>query len=100
MGDDRRLHLFDAPSGELIHSQEGHSDRIYSVAFDPDGTRVVTGSDDTSIGVWDVETGRLIARLRGHGDYVYDVAFSRDGQMIVSGSGDATDATLEHRAGT
>ena len=31
-----------------------HSDYINSVAFSPDGTRIVSGSDDWTIKVWDL----------------------------------------------
>ena len=30
-----------------------HSDWIRSVAFSPDGTKIVSGSDDKTINVWD-----------------------------------------------
>ena len=30
-----------------------HSDWIMSVAFSPDGTKIVSGSDDKTIKVWD-----------------------------------------------
>lgn len=33
---------------------EGHSDAVRSVAFSPDGTRLVSGSYDNMIRVWDV----------------------------------------------
>ena len=30
-----------------------HSDTIWSVAFSPDGTKIVSGSSDKTIKVWD-----------------------------------------------
>ena len=30
-----------------------HSDWIRSVAFSPDGTKIVSGSDDNTVKVWD-----------------------------------------------
>jgi WD40 repeat protein len=35
----------------------GHSDMVRSVAFSPDGTRVVSGSDDKLVKIWSSETG-------------------------------------------
>ena len=38
----------------LSEKTEAHSDCINSVAFSPDGTKIVSGSDDETIKVWDV----------------------------------------------
>ena len=38
------------------------------VLFSPNGTRVVTASDDATLRLWDAQTGELIGVLRGHGD--------------------------------
>jgi WD40 repeat protein len=35
----------------------GYADYIRSVAYSPDGRRVVSGSDDRTLQTWDVETG-------------------------------------------
>jgi WD40 repeat protein len=40
--------------------------KVNSAAFSPDGTRVVTASDDKTARVWDATTGKLVAVLRGH----------------------------------
>jgi WD40 repeat protein len=33
--------------------QSAHSDNVLSVAFSPDGSTIVSGSDDKTIKVWD-----------------------------------------------
>ena len=33
----------------------GHTGLVYSVAFSPDGMRVVSGSEDETICIWDTE---------------------------------------------
>src|SRR5262249_48926707 len=43
----------------------GHTGRILSVAFSPDGKRIVTGSWDNTARVWDAETGTELRALRG-----------------------------------
>ena len=45
-----------------------------SAAFSPDGTRIVTASDDSTARVWDAATGKELTILRGHED---DVQFRR-----------------------
>ena len=37
----------------LSEKTDAHSDAITSVAFSPDGTKIVSGSDDKTIKVWD-----------------------------------------------
>ena len=37
----------------LSEKTEAHSNCINSVAFSPDGTKIVSGSDDQTIKVWD-----------------------------------------------
>jgi len=41
----------------------GHTDDVHSVAFSPDGNRVVSGSEDTFVKIWDVATGALVSNL-------------------------------------
>jgi WD40 repeat protein len=63
---------------------------VSSVAFSPDGTRIVSGAFDKTLRLWDARTGAELQILRGHDNYVYSVAFSPDGTRIVSGSNDTT----------
>jgi eukaryotic-like serine/threonine-protein kinase len=51
----------------------GHTDRVSSVAFSSDGTRIVTGSDDQTAKVWDARTGLLLLELKGHSNRVSSV---------------------------
>ena len=37
-----------------------------SAAFSPDGTRIVTASDDKTARIWDAATGKELTVLRGH----------------------------------
>jgi len=40
-----------------MHTLVGHSGSVRSVAFSPNGNRVVSGSSDTFVKIWDVATG-------------------------------------------
>jgi WD40 repeat protein len=68
----------------------GHAARVRSVAFSPDGRRIVTGSWDATARIWDTATGREILQLTGHTDRVWSAAFSPDGQRVVTASHDRT----------
>ena len=43
---------------------------VTSAAFSPDGSRIVTASEDKTARIWDAATGKEIAVLRGHDDAV------------------------------
>ena len=68
----------------------GHTDRVRSVAFSPDGNKIASGSWDDTIRLWDTNTGEQLQTLTGHTDDVNSVAFSPDGNTIASASDDYT----------
>ena len=43
----------------------GHSGKVYSVAFSPDGQSIVSGSKDKLVKIWDVETGAVVSSCAG-----------------------------------
>ncbi|MEL6352649.1 MAG: hypothetical protein AAFR58_12865, partial [Cyanobacteria bacterium J06627_28] len=69
---------------------EGHSDSVLSVAFSPQGDRIVSGSDDHTLRLWDLEGNAVGSPFEGHSSWVSSVAFSPQGDRIVSGSSDST----------
>ena len=78
----------------LISILKGHSASVTTVRYSPDGSRIVSGSDDNTIRVWDAKKKsgrRLVCQpITGHTDRVSSVSFSPDGKQILSGSYDKT----------
>ncbi|NCS22947.1 MAG: protein kinase, partial [Microcystis aeruginosa G11-06] len=68
----------------------GHSDRVWSVVYSPDGRYLASGSDDKTIKIWEVATGKELRTLTGHSDWVESVVYSPDGRYLASGSQDKT----------
>jgi WD40 repeat protein/serine/threonine protein kinase len=64
--------------------------RAYSAAYSPDGTRIVTASEDKTARIWDANTGALLSVLSGHAAVVSSAAYSPDGTRIVTASEDKT----------
>ena len=62
--------MLDCLAGKLEMLSEktnAHSDIIMSVAFSPDGTKIVSGSDDKTIKVWDSGAPQALkSPLLGH----------------------------------
>jgi len=77
-------------SGAVARVLLGHTGPINSLAFNADGTRLVSGSDDTTARVWDLTDSKLPEQttLAGHEGRVTSVAFNADATQVVSGSAD------------
>src|SRR5204863_9517295 len=77
-----------------------HYGDINTVAWSPDGIRMVSGSDDGTAQVWDAADGGHAYMFHGHSDYylghaithaaVNSVTWSPGGTRIASGSSDKT----------
>src|SRR5581483_8560153 len=50
--DDKSIKIWDADSGSLLNTLNGHTDSICSVAFSSDNRKIVSGSCDKSIKIW------------------------------------------------
>ena len=105
-----RLIDLQAPPDAPLRLLKGHTNVILSLAFSPDGQRILSGSADDTARLWDLstaleagvstpldtglQTGKTLKILRGHEAPIYAVAFSspdkKGGARLVTGSWDHT----------
>jgi WD40 repeat protein len=85
---DPDIRLWDVASGSEIGRMLGHQAWVSSLAFLPDGKRLVSSSADQTIRVWDVASRQTLNVLRGHSNEVWRLAVMPDGRTLVSGGKD------------
>lgn len=79
--------LWDAASGEKLFAWPAHTTRINALAFSPDGTRLVTASDDYKARVWnilDAKNPHLLTTLELSAE-IKSIAFRADGKLLLLG---------------
>jgi len=65
----------------------GHTDRIESVAWSPDGQRIASSSLDETVKIWDAATGVNILTYRGQSLQAQAISWSPDGVYMASTGG-------------
>lgn len=81
-----------AQVAESVRVFSGHNNIPLSIAFSPDGERLVSGigGSDYSVKLWNVNTGACLNTFIGHASPVKSVVYSPKGDCVASGSWDRT----------
>ncbi|KAL6101631.1 striatin-like isoform X1 [Pungitius pungitius] len=91
--EDRHIKFFDNNSGKLIHSMVAHLDAVTSLAVDPNGLYLMSGSHDCSIRLWNLDSKTCIQEFTAHRkkfeESIHDVAFHPSKCYIASAGADA-----------
>ena len=84
--------VWDAATGAEVRSLGGYGWSVWSVAFSPNGKRLVTtsgriGGDSTpgEVKIWDLVTMQEVYTYRGHAKCVFSAGYSPNGRLIISG---------------
>ncbi|XP_031660622.1 striatin isoform X2 [Oncorhynchus kisutch] len=91
--EDRHIKFYDNNTGKLVHSMVAHLDAVTSLAVDPNGLYLMSGSHDCSIRLWNLETKTCIQEFTAHrkknDESIHDVAFHPSKAYIASAGADA-----------
>jgi WD40 repeat protein len=82
--------LWDAETGQVLHTLAGHKVPINAVAFSADRKWAFTGDDNGVGNLWEPATGRHVARLDFHLGAITAAVFSADGKRLFTASADKT----------
>lgn len=85
---DNRIRIWNAENGKFILDLIGHTGKINSIDYSPDGNQLVSGSNDKTVRVWDIETGDYVRIFRGHQADVVSVKFCTSKKQVISSSQD------------
>lgn len=79
--------------GKMIHSMVAHLDAVTSLAVDPNGIYLMSGSHDCSIRLWNLDSKTCVQEITAHrkklDESIYDVAFHPSKAYIASAGADA-----------
>ncbi|KAM6972780.1 LOW QUALITY PROTEIN: striatin [Aplochiton taeniatus] len=91
--ENKHIQFFDNNTGKLIHSMAAHLDAVTSLAVDPNGLYLMSGSHDGSIRLWSMESKVCIQEFTAHrkksDESIHDVAFHPTKCYIGSAGADA-----------
>ncbi|XP_048125379.1 striatin-like isoform X2 [Alosa alosa] len=91
--EDRHIKFYDNNTGKLIHAMVAHLDSVTSLAVDPNGLYLMSGSHDCSIRLWSLENKTCIQEFTAHRkkfeESIHDVAFHPTKCFIASAGADA-----------
>lgn len=78
------IRLEDVNTGQLLKIlQRRTGDYVFQLAFSPDGTMLVSNSDEQPLHLWDVTSGKLIKTLTQKPRLTSIIEFSNDGKTLA-----------------
>jgi eukaryotic-like serine/threonine-protein kinase len=95
----RTVRTWDARTGALVGPRLEHPRAVTSLAYSPDGARVLTACDDGAVRIWDAASGEEVAPPLVHRSPCDRAEFSPDGTRVVTSSTDGAVRIWDARSG-
>ncbi|XP_056647847.1 striatin-3 isoform X1 [Diorhabda sublineata] len=90
--EDRHIRFWDNHTGKMVHSMVAHLDAVTSLAVDPNGLYLLSGSHDCSIRLWHLDNKTCVQEITAHrkkfDESILDVAFHPSRPYIASAGAD------------
>jgi eukaryotic-like serine/threonine-protein kinase len=81
---DHSARIWDVVTGKELLVLRGHTDRVVSVRFSPDGSQILTASWDKSARLWDASTGKQLKVLKADNYSLASASFSANGSRVLT----------------
>ena len=88
-----KIHLWNTQTGDEVYiPPDIHTvSRVTALAFSPDGTTLVSGTDQGGIQTWNVATGKALAAFakstgQGRFEYILALCYSSDSTLLAAAS--------------
>ncbi|KAF1918682.1 WD40-repeat-containing domain protein [Ampelomyces quisqualis] len=85
-----QLLVWEWQSESYILKQQGHFDSMNTIAYSPEGQRIITAADDGKIKVWDVNSGFCVVTFTEHMSGVSACEFAKRGNVLFTASLDGS----------
>ena len=76
--------MWDLSTGQLKAELKGHTGRISTLAFSPNGKYLASGGGDSTAHIWDAATVKEIAQIKLK-DEAFGLAFGPESKTLVVG---------------
>jgi serine/threonine protein kinase/WD40 repeat protein len=97
--DPAKVVLWDVVKREQLGTLRGHRERVFDVAFSPDGEWIATGSLDYTARIWETRTGQNIATLSDSSSPAFRVQWSPTGDHLAVSMNNAREVFLYRISG-
>ncbi len=98
--DSHTVVLWNAQTGSVIFTFEGHSDSIRQVGFTPGNRHIFSASEDGSVRVWDIDSQEEISQVPYSADRLSVIALSPDGDKFLAAGTAATEIQGQTESGS